>query len=99
MKTIQAVKVWFNGAEQEATVLSAIVGSDNLKDSATFNYQLLKNTNIDPVLGSGLIILASGSIYMSGDAYNNWETNDYAYDWIAQQLNLIITGEYVPSII
>jgi hypothetical protein len=95
MKTIQPVTVWFNGAEQEATVLSAIASSDNLVNSASFSYQLLKQGDYS-AMNSGLIGLVSGSLSMTGDAYAAWETNDYAYEWIAQQLNLTITGEYVP---
>jgi hypothetical protein len=96
MKTIQPVSVWFNGAEQEATVLSAIASNDNLLNSASFSYQLLKDTGYDPATGSGLLGLVSGYLTMTGEAYDNWETNDYAYEWIAAQLNLVITGEYVP---
>jgi len=96
MKTIQPVTVWFNGAEQEATVLGASASNDNLVNSASFNYQLFKATAYDPASGNGLIGLVSGYLTMTGEAYTNWTTNDYAYEWIAQQLNLTITGEYVP---
>jgi hypothetical protein len=36
---------------------------------------------------------------MSGEVYDAWQTNDYAYDWVATQLNLIITGDYVPPVV
>lgn len=96
MKTIQPVIVWFNGEEQQATVLSATASNDNLLNAASFNYQLLKATPYDPARGNGLIGLVSGYLTMSGAAYDAWNTNDYAYEWIAQQLNLTITGPYVP---
>lgn len=32
---------------------------------------------------------------MTGEDYENWDTNDYAYSWVASKLNLVITGEYV----
>jgi len=35
---------------------------------------------------------------MTGDAYTQWEVDSYAWDWIAQQLNLTITGDYVPPV-
>jgi hypothetical protein len=35
---------------------------------------------------------------MSGEAYDAWGTNDYAYEWIAEQLNLTITGEWNPPV-
>jgi hypothetical protein len=36
---------------------------------------------------------------MSGDDYDAWETNEYAYDWVAGQLNLTIIGDYVPPVV
>jgi hypothetical protein len=95
MKTIQPVTVWFNGEEQQATVLSAIASGDNLLDSASFTYQLLKQVEPNP-MNAGLSGLVSGQLTMTGEAYQNWETNDYAYEWVAEQLNLTITGPYVP---
>jgi hypothetical protein len=95
MKTIESTTVWFNGQEQQATVLLANANSDNLIDSASFSYSLLKQGEYNP-MNSGLIGLASGGLTMSGEAYQNWHTNDYAYEWVAQQLNLTITGNYNP---
>lgn len=97
MKTITPVSVWFSGQEQQATVLSAVATSDNLLNSASFSYQLLKQGDYS-AMNLGLIVLVSGSLSMTGEAYQAWETNDYAYDWIAQQLNLTITGPYVPPV-
>ena len=87
MKTIQAVPVWKNGGIQNAEVLNAVVISDNLKTSATFYYQLLSMS---------LSSLAEGNLNMEGQAYDDYGTNDYAWDWVAAQLNLTITGDYVP---
>ena len=97
MKTIQPVTVWFNGQEVEATILSASCMNDNLSISAIFNYQLIQQSTYpnDPSM-EYLYTVAQGSLSMTGEAYQNWETNDYAYDWVAQQLNLTITGNYVP---
>lgn len=97
MKTIEQVTVWFNGKEEHATVLSANATSDNLVDSAFFYYSLMKNGAYNP-MNAGLVSLASGSLNMTGEAYQAWETNDYAYEWIAEQLNLTITGDYVPPV-
>lgn len=95
MKTITPVTVWLNGAEAQATVLGAVCQTDNLQSSATFQYQLLTEAG-SPPNHPYLTAAAQGSLLMSGDVYENWQTNDYAYDWIAEQLNLTITGEYVP---
>jgi hypothetical protein len=43
--------------------------------------------------------LAQGNLSMSGEVYDAWQTNDYAYDWVATQLNLTITGDYVPPVV
>lgn len=40
MKTIEPVKVWYNGQEVDATILNASSMNDNLVNSASFNYQL-----------------------------------------------------------
>lgn len=36
---------------------------------------------------------------MTGEDYAAWQTNQYAYDWIAEQLNLTIVGDYVPPVV
>lgn len=95
MKTIQPVTVWYNGQEQQATVLAAMANSDNLSTSASFSYQLLMQVEQMP-MNNGLIAVVSGGLNMTGEAYQQWETNDYAYDWVAEQLNLTIIGPYVP---
>jgi hypothetical protein len=97
MKTIQPVTAWYNGQEVQATVLSAACFSDNLNDAASFQYQLMQQvvSPTDAFLPY-LEPVASGYLNMTGETYQNWETNDYAYDWVAEQLNLTITGEYVP---
>jgi len=35
---------------------------------------------------------------MTGEVYTQWEADSYAWDWIAAQLNLTITGDYVPPV-
>jgi len=37
---------------------------------------------------------------MSGDAYVEWSNNDeYAWEWIAGQLNLVIVGDWVEPVV
>lgn len=98
MKTIQPVTVWFNGQEVEATILNIFCSSDNLQSQAVFQYQLMQqvptpNPEIYPPFPMTVV---QNQLTMMGDAYDAWDTNDYAYEWIAEQLNLTITGEYVP---
>jgi len=90
MKTIQPISIWDNGTVQEATVLNAYVINDNLINSATFYYTLSSES---------LQQLAQGNLTMQGQDYDDWQTNDYAYDWVAAQLNLTIIGDYVPPVV
>ena len=89
MKTIEAVSIWDNGTVLEATILNAYCINDNLSTSGTFYYSLLSNSSQQ---------LTQGNLTMTGDAYQAWQTNEYAYDWVAEQLNLTITGDYVPPV-
>jgi len=96
MKTISPVTVWFNGQEIQATVLGAIAQNDNLQNSATFQYQLMQEVSMP---GSTYVYtqpVVTNYLTMTGAAYDAWDSNDYAYDWIAAQLNLTITGEWIP---
>jgi hypothetical protein len=90
MKTITPISIWDNGTNQSASILNAYCINDNLSTSATFYYTLLSES---------MQQLAQGNLSMSGDDYIGWQTNDYAYDWVATQLNLTITGDYVPPVV
>lgn len=90
MKTIESISIWDNGTVQEASVLNAYVINDNLINSAIFYYTLSSE---------GMQQLAQGNLTMQGQDYDDWQTNDYAYDWIASQLNLTIIGDYVPPVV
>lgn len=46
MVPIQPVSVWFNGVETPANRLNLYVINDNLKDTATFYYALLVETEV-----------------------------------------------------
>ena len=94
MKTIEAVSIWDNGTVQEAKILNAYAINVTLSTSATFYYQLLAET-VDLAVGTQL---AQGNLTMTGEAYQQWEIDSYAWDWIAQQLNLTITGDYAPPV-
>ena len=89
MKTIEPILIWVNGTQDEGTILNAYCINDNLSTSGTFYYSILSDA---------LQQLAQGNLTMTGEVYQGWETNEYAYDWIAEQLNLTITGDYVPPV-
>lgn len=94
MKTIEAVSIWDNGTVQQATILNSYAVNVTLNTSATFWYGLFAE-NADTSQGAQL---AQGNLNMSGDAYVQWTTDSYAWDWIAEQLNITITGDYIPPV-
>jgi hypothetical protein len=92
MKTIEPVSIWDNGQTVEAKILNAYAVNVTLGTSATFYYQLLSET-AEGYVGSQV---AQGNLNMTGEAYTQWEVDSYAWDWVAAQLNLTITGDYIP---
>ena len=92
MKTIQPITLWVNGQSKSASVLNAYGINTTLGTSATFYYSLLA-VNQDETIGEQL---AQGNLTMSGDDYLNWgDDDDYAWNLVAGQLNLTITGVFV----
>ena len=94
MKTIEATPIWDNGTVLEAKILNTYAINVTLGTSATFYYQLFSET-VDLAVGQQV---AQGNLNMTGEAYTQWEVDAYAWDWVAAQLNLTITGDYVPPV-
>jgi hypothetical protein len=94
MKTIEPVSIWDNGLVRDAKIFDAYASLVSLGTSATFYYALFSESET----GAIGYQLATGSLTMSGEAYKKWTIDSYAWDWIAEQLNLTITGEYVPPV-
>lgn len=89
MKTIQPISIWDNGELKQATVLNAYASTVNLGKSATFYYSL---HTTDGGMINGM--LAQGNLDMTGDDYQAWSEDQYAWDWVAATLKLVITGDY-----
>jgi hypothetical protein len=94
MKTIETVSIWSNGQIDQAKVLNTYAINVTLNTSATFWYGLLAET----VEGNISTTLAQGNLTMTGEAYAQWTVDSYAWDFVAAQLNLTITGDYVPPV-
>lgn len=92
MKTIEPVKVWYNGQEVNATVLNAYAMDVQLNISASFFYTLFI------VVNQYITQVNSGTLKMEGQAYQDWDQDSFAWDWVAAKLNLTITGDYIPPI-
>jgi hypothetical protein len=91
MKTIQPVSIWDNGQNLEAKILNAYAVNVTLGTSATFYYSLMTEN----AYGNLGIQVREGNLTMTGEAYTQWEVDSYAWDWVAAQLKLTITGDYV----
>jgi hypothetical protein len=90
MKTITAIQTWTNGKSVEATIFNMYVIGGVLGSSASFYYSLLDES---------LAQVSQGNLTMSGAAYEGWGNDDeYAWDYAAIELNLTITGDYVPPV-
>jgi hypothetical protein len=85
MKEIQPVSIWYNGIMVLATIFNMNSINDNLTSSATFYWQLFTSENIQ---------VAEGNLIMDGFDYQAYSTspdsNGYAYQWGATQLNLTL---------
>lgn len=93
MKLIEPVQIWYNGQFENANAFSLNVGGGVLFESAVFNFMLCK---IDE---NGQIQLQQGGLMMKGEDYTGWGNDDeYAYNWAASKLNLVIIGDYVPPV-
>jgi len=90
MKQINPIQSWINGQSVQATILNAYAINVALGVSASFYYALL-----DENLG----MVAQGNLTMTGEAYTQWTVDSYAWDWIAEQLNLTIVGDYVAPVV
>ena len=88
MVVISPVSIWNNGSSKQATVFSLICINDNLKDVATFYYRMMEADGT---------LLSEGNLSMTGAAYDGYATNEYAYDWAAQELALTIIGQVTTT--
>jgi hypothetical protein len=97
MKQIQPVTVWSNGQELQANGLNSYVISDNLSTQAIFYYGIGNIVyNLFPALPS-VNVLSSGHLTMTGQDYIDYQTNQYAWNWVASQLNLTIVGDITTT--
>jgi len=91
MKEIEPIDVWQNGTTKTAVKLQAQGTSVTLGNSASFYWQLLTEEGYQ---------VANGNLGISGEQYDAWGADDdYVYTIIAEDLNLVIVGDWVdPSV-
>ena len=85
MKQIQPVSIWYNGQIKQATQFDLTSVGDNLSTTANFYFWLADQNEMK---------LTDGNINMIGFDYEAYSTspdsNAYAYQWAATQLNLTL---------
>jgi hypothetical protein len=86
MKAIISIPIWIKGHVKQATILKSYGTNLQLNKSADFWYGLLDENQE---------VLASGSLTIEGTDYQEWDADTFAWDWIAEQLDLTIIGDYV----
>ncbi len=91
MKTIQDVQIWINGEIKIAKVLNAFATNVNLDNSANFQYVLFSLNNDETINES----INSNNVFMPTEQYLQWDQDEFAWDFVASALNLVITGDYV----
>lgn len=90
MKQIEPVQIWTNGVSKTAEFLNAYGIQVTLGVSAGFYWQLFtKVTDAEGVESAGEAI-AQGNLPMLGAAYQSWNQDEFAWEWVAEQLNLVI---------
>ena len=89
MKQIQPISTWDKGQNKQAHILNAFAVNVTLGISATFYYVISNETEQ----------LAFGNLTLEGEDYQQWDVDIFAWDWIAEQLNLTIIGDYVPPVV
>ena len=89
MKLITPISIWDKGLNKQADILNAFGTIVILGKSAEFHYTISNETEQ----------LAQGKLTLEGADYQLWDADTFAWDWVAEQLNLTIIGDYVPPVV
>ena len=91
--------VWQNGQQKEANTFIMRIVNDNLESSCNFYYEM---QNVEDVVNDTqtttiIDVLTFGNLTLQGEEYQTWDAdpsaNQWAYDWAAGQLNLVLIPE------
>lgn len=93
MKEIQPFTFWSNGKTFTANFLYLLCNTDNLKDTAQFYWAFYDK--IDGVQGNKI---CESNLTMTGADYEAWDTNDFAWNWAANQLGVNIIPQTIEEI-
>ena len=104
---IQPVITWQNGQQKQANNFVLSSSWDNFLNAAIFSYQLqnvieiiIPATETEPeqvIVNTDTLV--TGDLSISGQDYLDWDSspsaNQWAYDWAAAKLNLVLIPETV----
>lgn len=93
MKQIQPFTIWVNGKTVIATFMALLCNSDNLTNQAVFYWAFYDTVDTQP--GNKL---TDGNITMISPDYDLWETNDFAWNWAANQLGVTIIPQTIEEV-
>ena len=86
MRNIEPITIWKSGESKVANTLDAYIVNDNLKSMCVFYWSVLYTD--EDTKGESL---EQGNVTLDGELYQNWDgSNDSAFAFIAQQLNLTL---------
>ena len=92
MVPLQPITLWIQGTTKKADTFSMSIVSDDLETRAVFYYRLGIGSITEHA--QSMQILQDGNLTIEGEQYEQWDSNpsanQYAYNWAAEQLNLII---------
>lgn len=79
MRNIESISIWKDGELKTGIGLDVLIYKDNLQDYAIFGYQISAESTE---------IIANGELHISGQDYEDWTDNDYAWNYVATKLGL-----------
>lgn len=96
MKQIQPVQIWTNGVSKTAEFLQVTGINDNYESAAVNYWQLF--TKVEDAEGNEVAgeSVSQGNSSISGQDYINWgdqpamAINEWIYNFVASELNLVI---------
>ena len=86
MKQIQPLEIWKKGIIKTAEFLDVRGTETTLGVEAKFIWHLYAKNDDDSV-GE---LIDSDNLTMSGEDYQEWLNDSFAWQWVASQLNIII---------
>jgi len=87
MKQIEPVQIWTNGEEKVGEYISVTGIYDNNESIAIEQWKIFTIDNVQ---------IAQGNIDIDGQNYQDWgnqpalEVNEWIYNWVASQINVVI---------